>query len=54
MWLKMNLAKSWKKDIIVFKYLVAISYNVWWLHDVAKSNRKHSIKQPIKQVQKQH
>lgn len=23
-----------------------------WLHDVAKSKRKHSIKQPTKQVQK--
>jgi hypothetical protein len=30
-----------------------LSHNVWWLHDVAKSKRKHSIKQPTKQVQKQ-
>ena len=29
-----------------------IAGNVMWLHDVAKSKRKHSIKQPTKQVQK--
>ena len=37
------------------RYLLhTISVNVMWLHDVAKSKRKHSIKQPTKQVQKQH
>ena len=32
--------------------LSKVTYNVLWLHDVAKSKRKHSIKQPTKQVQK--
>jgi len=31
-----------------------IATNVPWLHDVAKSKRKHLIKQLTKQVQKQY
>jgi hypothetical protein len=35
-------------------YFVLNVANAWWLHDVAKSKRKHSIKQGTNQVQKQH
>lgn len=31
-----------------------MTHNVMWLHDVAKSKRKHSIRQLTNQVQKQH
>jgi hypothetical protein len=39
---------------VIFISFVDITHNVSWLHDVAKSKRKDSIKQPINQVQKQH
>jgi len=34
------------------KHACPLATNVWWLHNIAKSKRKHSIKQPTKQVQK--
>ena len=40
--------------ISILNVNVAIEDNVRWLHDVAKSKRKQSIKQPTNQVQKKH